>query len=249
MFSGRTIRQMNSVHKAALEPHSSLDGRTSFNKIHVHMMNGVHDPGVSEHFPADDAQCRILAAAREVFSQDGYENFSMRHLAARAGCAVGTIYLHFKDKDGLLQAVVRQRLNRFIQSLAGLIDRHRNGDPVNLLKKGLYTYVEFGLRNPHDYRLALRLPMSPIAQTGPADSVFPLIHDMVTRCVEEGCFREIEVETAAQALWAAIHGITSLLTEKGDFPWVSRAKLIEHVINSAVDSLAPQLGRVSAKSA
>ena len=33
---------------------------------------------------------------------------------------------------------------------------------------------------------------------------------MVRRCVEGGRFRPVDVETTSQALWAAIHGITSL---------------------------------------
>jgi AcrR family transcriptional regulator len=44
----------------------------------------------------------ILDAAREVFSVDGYGNFSMRKLARRIGYSPTTIYLYFRDKDELL---------------------------------------------------------------------------------------------------------------------------------------------------
>jgi hypothetical protein len=60
---------------------------------------------------------------------------------------------------------------------------------------------------------------------------------MVGRCVEEKRFRAVDVETTSQALWAAIHGITSLLIQRPTFPWVARRSLIDHVINHAVDSL------------
>jgi hypothetical protein len=36
-----------------------------------------------------------------------------------------------------------------------------------------------------------------------------------------------------QALWAATHGITSLLTQRPSFPWVSKQRLINQVIDSA----------------
>jgi hypothetical protein len=60
---------------------------------------------------------------------------------------------------------------------------------------------------------------------------------MVGRCVEEKRFRSVDVETASQALWAAIHGITSLLIQRPTFPWVGKKQVVEQVINSAIDSL------------
>jgi hypothetical protein len=47
----------------------------------------------------------------------------------------------------------------------------------------------------------------------------------------------MDVETASQALWAAVHGVTSLLVLRPSFPWVSKKALIEQVVNSAIDSL------------
>jgi hypothetical protein len=53
------------------------------------------------------------------------------------------------------------------------------------------------------------------------------------------------VELTAQAIWAACHGITSLLIQYPQFPWAERKQLIQRVIDSAVDSLlcAPQPAR------
>jgi hypothetical protein len=67
--------------------------------------------------------------------------------------------------------------------------------------------------------------------------------------VREGRFRKVDVETVAQALWAAIHGITSLLIQRPNFPWIGRAKVIEQVINNAVDSLIAQPAPGSAEGA
>jgi len=66
---------------------------------------------------------------------------------------------------------------------------------------------------------------------------------MVRRCVEENCFRAVDVETTSQALWASIHGITSLLIQRPAIPWTSKKKLIAQVIHTATDSLtaAPNL--------
>ncbi|HET7208749.1 MAG TPA: TetR/AcrR family transcriptional regulator [Terriglobales bacterium] len=183
----------------------------------------------------------ILKAARDMFVSDGYESFSMRKLAQRIGYSPGAIYVHFRNKEEIFQSLVEQSFARLSQALSGLEDRHRDSDPVRLLKKGLYTYVEFGLRNPNDYRFAFLL--QPPVQTEPykVHPAFESLRYMVGRCIGEGRFREVDAETTCQALWAAIHGVTSLLIQRPTFPWVGRAKVIEQVINNAVDCLLAEV--------
>jgi AcrR family transcriptional regulator len=81
----------------------------------------------------------------------------MRRLAEELGCAVGTIYLHFKSKDELVQLLVEESFERLWRALVDLGQRHRTGDPVLLLEKALYSYVEFGLCHANDYRFAFLL--------------------------------------------------------------------------------------------
>jgi D-serine deaminase-like pyridoxal phosphate-dependent protein len=77
-------------------------------------------------------------------------------------------------------------------------------------------------------------------------SPFDILRDSVRHCVEAGAFRPLDVETTSQALWAAVHGVTSLLIQRPEFPWVERQALIGHVIDNAVDSLTPAPGRTGA---
>lgn len=211
-------------------------------------MNTVHH-GVFKDTPDSKAAtgARILECARDLFNRHGYEGFSMRRLANDVGCAVGTIYLYFRSRDELFQALVEERFERLSRALSELTERHRNGDPVVLLKKGMYTYIEFGLRNPSDYRLAFVVSSSSPEQPYRIHPACEMIRFMIGRCVEEGRFREVDVEIVAQALWAAIHGVTSLLIQKCYLPWAGRAKLIEQVISNAVDSLVVQPGLMKSK--
>lgn len=48
----------------------------------------------------------IVAAARQLFLEQGYESTSMSRLAAAVGIAPNTIYWYFKDKDEVLAAVL-----------------------------------------------------------------------------------------------------------------------------------------------
>lgn len=48
----------------------------------------------------------VLAAARALFAQHGFERTTIRDVAARAGVAVGTVFVHFPDKNVLLAATL-----------------------------------------------------------------------------------------------------------------------------------------------
>lgn len=48
----------------------------------------------------------IIAAAFEVFGNEGYANVSVDQIASRAGVAKGAIYHHFSSKDVLFEAVL-----------------------------------------------------------------------------------------------------------------------------------------------
>lgn len=55
---------------------------------------------------ADEKREEIVAAARRLFVEGGYEATSMSRLAKEAGVAPNTIYWYFGDKDDVLVAVV-----------------------------------------------------------------------------------------------------------------------------------------------
>lgn len=55
---------------------------------------------------ADEKRAEIVAAARRLFIEDGYDAASMSRLAKRAGVAPNTIYWYFGDKDDVLIAVL-----------------------------------------------------------------------------------------------------------------------------------------------
>jgi AcrR family transcriptional regulator len=57
----------------------------------------------------------ILAAALDEFSAQGFAAARLDDVAARAGVAKGTIYLHFKDKEDLFQELIRTALSPFVQ--------------------------------------------------------------------------------------------------------------------------------------
>jgi AcrR family transcriptional regulator len=178
----------------------------------------------------------ILDAAREAFVRYGYNGVSVRKVAAKVGCSHGNLYLHFKDKEALFDCLVEESYEKFAEGFRKVPDAARRGDPVEFLRIAGRAYVEFGLTNPSAYEF-LFLMRRPGQRPQKPHVTFEKMRSLVQRCIDEKRFRRIDVETASQSLWAAAHGITSLLILRPTFPWADRDKLIGQVIDAAVDGM------------
>jgi len=62
----------------------------------------------------DESRRRILDAAEELFAERGFEKTSFVDIATRSGISRGSIPWHFKNKDGLLLAVVDRANQRYM---------------------------------------------------------------------------------------------------------------------------------------
>lgn len=63
---------------------------------------------------------RIMEAARNHFYAHGLERASVDAIAAEAGVSKMTVYSHFGSKEGLFEAVVRDRTDRVMGGSAGV---------------------------------------------------------------------------------------------------------------------------------
>jgi len=56
----------------------------------------------------------VLDAARALFRERGFEGATARAIAGRAGVSVGTVFAHFGDKQGLLEACLEDHIERVL---------------------------------------------------------------------------------------------------------------------------------------
>ncbi len=179
-----------------------------------------------------ETRSEILVAAREIFVRNGFEGFSMRTLARSVGCSPAAIYLHFTSKEDLFEILVEESFVHLYDALAVLL-KERGKDPMRQLKRGLRLYVEWGLKHPSEYQIAF-VVRNPTKKPYRTHRAFDVARALVKLCLGNSKTVGGELELRTQALWAATHGITSLLTQRPSFPWVSKQRLIDHVIDTAV---------------
>jgi AcrR family transcriptional regulator len=184
----------------------------------------------------------ILDAARELFINEGYENVSMRRIAEKIEYSPTTIYLYFRDKAHLLFEVCEETFAQLARKGEQILkDR---SDPIMTLRKIGRAYVDFGLKHPNHYRVAFinhpphhNFDLKEWYENSMGQRAFNLLKMSVEECVKQGKFKPVDVDAASQALWAAVHGITSLMITHPDFPWVHPEQTIDLVIDSMCGGL------------
>jgi len=185
---------------------------------------------------------QILDAARELFATEGYRNVSMRKIAEKIEYSPTTIYLYFNDKSELLFSLCEETFSLLIEQFAQL--NREIEDPVERLRLGLKSYVLFGLAHPNHYKVTFlehfdHLDEAPEGKMKDSKGMmaFKNISETVSTCVKEGRFRPVDIDVVSQALWAAIHGVTSLLIVHVKFPWADHERVIDQVVNTMIEGL------------
>ena len=185
----------------------------------------------------------ILDAARDILAREGYEGLSMRKVARRIDYSPTAIYLHFKDRDDLVSTVCEELMAGLARELQQIADRH--SDPLVALRKGLRRYVEFGLKHPQHYQATFGVPHGGDAETDArhhapgklAMQAFEFLPGLVGECVKQKRLAKVDVRTASCALWAGVHGITSLLIVLPNFNWGDPDKVVDQLVTTLVDGL------------
>ena len=176
----------------------------------------------------------IIAAARECLVQHGSADaVSIRAVAAHAGVTPPSIYLHFADKDSLLDAVAADMfvdIGEAMRQAADGVDQ-----PLERLRRQGLACVRFAVDNAEVYRLAM---MSVRTEAGNVDAVFgraafERINATIVECMDAGIFARGDPIPIALELWAAAHGIASMLIAKPYLPWGDPDEVSDRVLRAA----------------
>jgi AcrR family transcriptional regulator len=144
----------------------------------------------------------IVAAARELLEEEGYEALSMRRLAERLGIRAPSIYKHLPDKQALENAVISAAFEEQAEVFERAVEK--SDDPAAAIAR---AYREFARDHPHLYRLMTERPLD-------REGLAPGAEERAARPVVAAFGGD---EARARAAWAFAHGMT-ILELNGRFP-------------------------------
>ena len=160
----------------------------------------------------EEVRRKILDAARDLFTPEGYERVTMRRIADAIEYSPTTIYNHFEDKDDLVKALCHED---FARSFGHLRQPRAGGSRGVRSVSSAIAYARFGLAHPNHYRFMFMTPGKfehrRIA-TSPGERVLRApAHRGRGRPSRRASSVHGDVDTMAQVLWASMHGAVALL--------------------------------------
>jgi AcrR family transcriptional regulator len=164
----------------------------------------------------DLARRAILDATQELLLEVGYDEFSIRRLVERCGYAAPSIYHYFGDKDGLLGALIDERIAKLSTQLKRV---PRGPDPVANIRGLAIAFVRFGLKNPEHFRLLFTPRAGDETPPPSGEEVRKLLETTLTELWESGRLRCADAQTAGQALSVLCQGLVWSRISRPDYPW------------------------------
>ncbi|HAI13043.1 MAG TPA: hypothetical protein DCM28_15155 [Phycisphaerales bacterium] len=155
----------------------------------------VSEPSAAQHrpphTPAQLSRTQILEATFFCLREEGYEATTIRRIAKRLDCAIGSIYRYFRDKRDLLSAVTQELLQPVVVGL-------ENGSPID---RSIGMYCRLATGDAEAYRLMFWL-----ACRSQFDTDLP----QVVKAIISHWGTQLGDEDKAASLWAMLHGLIIL---------------------------------------
>ena len=152
-------------------------------------------------------RAKVLAAARRLFSEEGYEGATIRDIAAAAGMSTGAVFANFTDKSDLFREIMLSDMASLGDAMREAAERAKGVDDA-LLKMFSAGYAFYKSQLPLA-RAAFSVGWTPeegpqLRNSDPSQQLVEQIVDQLNAGVERGELgQEAEVKLRAQMLFEA----------------------------------------------
>ncbi len=171
----------------------------------------------------------ILAAARNVFSSKGYLKSTMDEIALAAEITKPTIYLYFKTKDDLLLSLMQPLIDDIRRQLEIVEEKLLSGkikDGSDLIT-GIFRAFYHGYESlPETFRIVQLFQQQDLiselrpeiraALDGRGRINFDVCRRLLTKGMELGLIKKVDVYPMADVIWGLVVGVIQLEDFKHD---------------------------------
>lgn len=180
----------------------------------------------------------IISAAKEIIAKEGFDNLSIRKIANKIEYSPAIIYHYFKDKDEIMNQVMRNGYMRIISAITKSADEDLKSS--DKLKRITRDYIEEALSMPDEF-LAAQLNQSPYALKHTSSLYRGASKEKPALTALCKCLKEIytnlddeQIELKSQMIVVSTFGLIVKLVIEKDLDEEQRQRLIETFIEEVV---------------
>jgi AcrR family transcriptional regulator len=181
----------------------------------------------------DDLRVDAVASARELVADEGLAGLTVRRVAERIGCSVGTIYNLFADLDDLIMHVASELIDELH---AELFAEPVPQDPFERLSELAQRYIAFAVARPRLWSMLFEYGTDKPSPDWHNARIARLVAAVQAAAAPAFEGTEADVRASVEVLWASVHGITQLAL-RGKLGFVtteSAAGLAERLVRTYV---------------
>jgi len=180
----------------------------------------------------------LIAAARQLFAERGYEDVGAEEIVRAAGVSRGALYHHFGGKSGLLDAAYDQLEAESTERVARVVLGSELDSPLEAMVAGIEAFLD-ECAKPELSQIALHdapavLGWDRWREIGAANGL-GLIEASLAAAIEAGEIRELPVKPMAHLLLGALDEAAMLIARSEDS--ASRAE-VTSVLLTLLESFA-----------
>lgn len=159
----------------------------------------------------------LVAAARKLFTERGYEEVGTEEIVRAAGVTRGALYHHFGDKASLLEATYERIEAQSTERVARVVLGSHLHSPLEAMKAGVEAFLD-ECAKPELRQVALHdapavLGWERWREIGAANGL-GLIEASLAAAIEAGEIREVPVGPTAHLLMGALDEAAMLLARE-----------------------------------
>lgn len=180
----------------------------------------------------------LLEAATSLLEEHGdAARLSVRAIARAAGVSPTALYLHFPDRDTLVEAAVNRGFEAFDGALIEATAPFAN--PLDRLRAMGVAYLDFARDRPALYATLFTVRRDPVAEETDCspdvdrDDAFDALIELV-EAIDPVAARE-----RAFCLWAALHGYATLHGREHPLDWPDPGLFVDTLVPIIEPAAAP----------
>jgi AcrR family transcriptional regulator len=149
-------------------------------------------------------RAKVLAAARRLFSEEGYEGATIRDIAAAAGMSTGAVFANFSDKSDLFREIMVADMAALADAMSAAAAKGAGVEDA-LLRAFMAGYGFYKTQLPLA-RAAFSVGWSPedgpaLRSAPPVQSLHGLLIDALRRGADKGEIGDADLDLRAQMLF------------------------------------------------
>lgn len=185
-------------------------------KMNWHLSLMTADTGIQKktRYHHGDLKAQLIEATRQLVEENGPDHFSVSQACRVAGVSTAAPYRHFKDRDEMLMAVMREGMKRHYDQMVASLEGIQEGSVDRIVALG-QVYVAFAQKEPGIFRLIFgrkgERAKEEMFEDGAA--CYALLEHEVMAALG---LSEIDAKVKHRAfmLWTFVHGLSFLLIDE-----------------------------------